>query len=70
MSAIESAPEGLQWHVSRTCEGGACVGVASRGGLVLIANTQLPEGPVSVFTADEWRHFLAGVKLGYFDDIV
>jgi hypothetical protein len=24
---------------------------------------------VSEFTTDEWRRFLAGVKLGHFDDI-
>jgi hypothetical protein len=37
--------------------------------LVLIGNTTRPEGPVSEFTADEWRHFLAGAKNGDFDGI-
>lgn len=70
MSAYASSPEVLQWRVSRTCEGGACVGVASRNEVVFIKNTRNPEGPVSEFTTDEWRHFLAGVKLGHFDDVV
>ena len=45
----------LQWHVSRTCEGGQCIKVARKGEFVLIGNTNYPEGPVSEFTADEWR---------------
>jgi len=36
---------------------------------VFIGNTNNPEGSVSEFTTDEWRRFLAGVKLGHFDDI-
>jgi len=35
----------------------------------MIASTNNPEGFVSEFTADEWRQFLAGVKLGDFDGI-
>jgi hypothetical protein len=36
---------------------------------VLIGNTTDPEGPVSKFAMEEWRQFLAGMKLGDFDDI-
>jgi hypothetical protein len=59
----------IVWRVSRTCESGACVRVARRGETVLIGNTNSPEGLVSEFTMDEWRHFLAGAKLGDFDEI-
>jgi hypothetical protein len=69
MSYYESRPEGLDWRVSRTCEGGACVAVARDGESVLIGNSSDPDGPVSAFTADEWCEFLAGVKLGHFDGI-
>ena len=31
MAAYESAPGGLDWRVSRTCESGACVAVARSG---------------------------------------
>lgn len=62
-------PGDLEWHVSRTCESGACVRVARRDGSVLIGNSSDPEGPVSTFTTEEWRQFLAGVKLGDFDGI-
>jgi len=59
----------LNWLVSRTCESGACVAVARQGNWVFIRNTADPEGAISEFTADEWRHFLSGVKLGDFDGI-
>jgi Domain of unknown function (DUF397) len=69
MSAYESVSGSLDWHVSRTCESGACIRVARLGESVLIGNTSDPEGSVSEFTTEEWRQFLAGVKLGDFDGI-
>lgn len=59
----------LDWHLSRTCDAGACIKVARKGEVVIIGNTAKPGGPFSEFTVDEWRHFLAGVKLGDFDGI-
>jgi hypothetical protein len=35
----------------------------------LIGNTNVPEGAVSEFSVEEWRQFLAGVKLGDFDGL-
>ncbi len=35
----------------------------------MIGNTNNPEGAANEFTVDEWRQFLAGVKLGDFDGI-
>lgn len=67
MSAAASAD--LDWHVSRTCDSGQCIRVARVGHLVVIGNTASPEGPLSQFTLDEWRHFLAGAKRGDFDPI-
>jgi len=63
------ASEDLEWRVSRTCDSGACVGVARRGDAILIGNTNNLEGPVAEFTMDEWRQFLSGAKLGDFDGI-
>jgi len=65
-----SASGDLEWRVSRTCETGACIMVARNGEFVVIGNTASPAGPISKFTADEWRHFVAGVKQGDFDGIV
>jgi len=64
-----SAAGDLDWRVSRTCDNGACIKVARIGDVVLIGNTTSPEGPLSEFTIEEWRHFLAGAKLGDFDGI-
>lgn len=69
MSKFGSPPEELDWRVSRTCESGACVAVARHGESVFIGNTNNPDSPVSEFTADEWREFIAGVKAGHFDGI-
>jgi predicted secreted Zn-dependent protease len=59
----------LEWHVSRTCDTGACVKVARKGAVVVIGTTNNPDGPFNEFTVVEWRQFLAGVKLGDFDEI-
>ena len=69
MSTQASAPGGPDWRVSRTCDSGACIKVARDGEFVIIGNTVNPAGSISQFTVDEWRHFVAGVKLGDFDGI-
>ena len=69
MPSRKSTAGDLDWRVSRTCDNGQCIKVARAGEFVVIGNTTRPEGPVSEFTVDEWRHFLAGVKLGDFDGI-
>jgi hypothetical protein len=43
--------------------------IARKGEFVVIGNTTSPTGPISEFTVDEWRHFVAGVKQGDFDGI-
>jgi hypothetical protein len=35
----------------------------------LIGNTSVPGGAVSEFSIEEWQQFLAGVKLGDFDEL-
>jgi hypothetical protein len=69
MSAPASASGSLEWRISSTCDGGQCVGVARKGQMILIRNTNAPQGMASEFTVDEWRDFLAGAKLGDFDGI-
>ena len=69
MSPYRIDADAVEWRVSPTCEGGACIGVAHWGDVVLIGNPGAPNDLVSKFTVDEWRHFVAGVKLGHFDDI-
>jgi len=69
MTTYPSAEGGLSWRVSRTCDGGACVMVARRGDFVVFGNTSQPDGPTYAYTRAEWKEFIAGVKLGDFDDI-
>jgi predicted secreted Zn-dependent protease len=69
MGIYQSAPGDLGWRVSRTCDGGACVQVARDGEFVIFGNTAEPNSPVLAYTRAEWKEFLAGVKLGDFDDI-
>ncbi|MGH3197417.1 MAG: DUF397 domain-containing protein [Streptosporangiaceae bacterium] len=70
MSENAPASGDIGWRISRTCDSGACVGVARQDEAVLIANTNDPDGSVIKFTTEEWRQFLAGAKLGDFDGIV
>ncbi len=69
MSIYAVAPGDLNWHVSLTCEGGQCIKVARHGESVVFGNTSQPDGPVYAYTKTEWKEFLAGAKLGDFDDI-
>jgi predicted secreted Zn-dependent protease len=69
MTANPSAEGGLSWRTSRTCDGGACVMVALHGESVIFGTGQ-PGGPTIAYTGAEWKEFIAGVKLGDFDDIL
>jgi len=69
MSIYPASLENIKWHKSRTCESAGCVGVARQGEFVLVGSTSNPEIPVSKFTLEEWAEFLAGAKLGDFDNL-
>ena len=70
MSTYPASYGDVDWRISRTCESGACVGVIRQGDFVFIGNTSSPEVPVSRFTVKEWSEFLAGAKLGDFDNLI
>ena len=69
MPVNPSASGDLDWRVSRTCESGACIMVARVGDSVVFGNTGHPNGPTYTYSRAEWNEFLAGAKLGDFDDI-
>ena len=55
------------FHKSMLSEGaGNCVEVAFIA-LVAVRDSKDPDGPVLLFTHDEWDAFTNGVKLGEFD---
>jgi hypothetical protein len=50
---------------------GNCVEMASLpGGGVAVRNSRYPEGPALVYTENEVRAFLAGVRDGDFDSVI
>jgi hypothetical protein len=64
-----SRPGSPAWRTSSYSgnNGGQCVEVAATPGQVLIRDSKDREGPVLVFTADEWHAFAASVRDGKFD---
>ncbi|WP_329237793.1 DUF397 domain-containing protein [Streptomyces sp. NBC_00111] len=60
---------GVEWKKSQHSNpSGNCVEMAMLpGGSVAVRNSRHPEGPALVYTRDEVRAFLAGVRDGDFD---
>jgi Domain of unknown function (DUF397) len=44
--------------------------VARHQDSVVLGNTTQPNGPTLACTGAEWKEFVAGVKLGDFDDLM
>lgn len=58
----------MEWHKSsRSGTNGQCVEVAATPGQVLVRDSKDREGPVLVFTPDEWQAFAASVRGGKFE---
>ncbi len=57
------------WRKASFCQGGECVEVARRNGMIVLRDSGEPRGHVR-YTADEWRTFVRGIKDGEFDDLV
>jgi len=47
--------------------GGQCVEVRYRDGVIQVRDSRQREGPVLTFTAKEWAAFVGGAKDGEFD---
>jgi hypothetical protein len=68
---LESASGVPSWRTSSFSGGMGCVEVASAiGGGVAVRDSKDPDGGFLIYTAHEWRSFLAGVRNGEFDDLV
>jgi len=62
--------DGPSWRRSTFCGPSGCVEVAPLGrGLVAVRDSKVDEGPVLVYTPDEWIAFIEGVKAGEFDEV-
>ncbi|GID96205.1 DUF397 domain-containing protein [Amorphoplanes digitatis] len=65
-----STATGLTWRSATACNGGNCVQVAATDDGVAVRDSKNPDGGVQLYTASEWRSFLAGAKNGEFDDLI
>jgi Domain of unknown function (DUF397) len=54
--------DGLEWHRSSRCNGGACVEVAARADLVFVRNSADPSGSVLVLGRARWTRLISRVK--------
>ena len=57
----------LSWRKSARCGSETCVEVAISDSKAYVRNSQEAAGPYLVFSADEWRGFLAGAQDHEFD---
>jgi len=56
------------WHKSsRSGQNGSCVEVAETAQAIGVRDSKDRTGPVLVFSPEEWRAFVEGVKRGEFD---
>lgn len=56
-----------EFRTSSMCSSGCCVGVAIKTDAVYVANTTTSDSPITRFTHEEWKAFVAGVKNGEFE---
>jgi hypothetical protein len=69
--SIAELPGVLKWRKSSQSGIGNCLEVAKlASGGIAVRTSHEPEGMALVFTPDEWRAALAGLKAGEFDDLL
>jgi hypothetical protein len=59
----------IVWHRSSLCADNQCVEVASDDNYTYVRDAKTRDDAVLRFTRAEWAAFIAGVKLGEFDQI-
>jgi len=55
------------WRRSTRCEAGTCVEVRRVGDVIEVRDGKDPDGPVLLYTFEEWEAFKAGVRAGDFE---
>jgi hypothetical protein len=69
MSDTESMTD-TPWRTAAKSAGGNCVQVKRRDGVIMIADSKHPGGPILAYTLPEFDAFLDGAKKGEFDDFL
>jgi hypothetical protein len=64
---MDTTEDSIQWRNSRRCDTGACVEVGHGDGVIAIRDSKVVDGPVLIFSPEEWAAFVAGVRDGEFD---
>lgn len=57
----------LAWRKSSRCESSGCVEVAPMGQGIAIRDSKDANGPILMFSRDQWRVFLDAVRAGEFE---
>lgn len=70
MSGSQSSSLDIPWRTAVKSGASNCVQVARRDGMIMIADSKHPGGPVLSYTPQEWDAFLDGAKKGEFDDLL
>lgn len=66
-NAVDTRPtDELAWRVGSRCDGGACVALATLGGVVLLRDSEDPHSMLAL-NCTTWREFLTRAKGGQFD---
>lgn len=60
----------ILWRKSERSGLANCVEVAFIGGMIGIRDSKDTAQSVQLYTRDEWRAFVGGIKAGEFDDLV
>jgi hypothetical protein len=64
---MDEARRNLTWRTSSRCGTGACVEVAQDAKAIHLRDSKDPAAARLVFSHDEWKSFVAGLKAGEFD---
>jgi transcriptional regulator with XRE-family HTH domain len=70
MSNFEGSLQDIPWRKAVKSSTGGCVQVRRRDGVIMVADSKNPGGPVLSYTLKEWDAFLDGAKKGEFDDFL
>jgi hypothetical protein len=62
-----SEAQGLAFRTALSCDGGACVQIASAQEVILVRDSVGPSGP-PMFPSAKWRAFISRAKGGEFDN--